>query len=76
MTTPDLRSDSSPHTLLRALNDVTGELINVLDVKTLSSAALQKRNEVNRIRRLVSAHLRQVEGGSGPRDSGGRPQQP
>lgn len=76
MTTPDLRSDSSPHTLLRALNAATGELVNVLDAKTLSSSAIPKLNDVNRIRRLVSAHLRQAEEDSERRDHGGRPQQP
>jgi hypothetical protein len=76
VTTPDLRSDSSPSVLLRALNDATGLLINDIQADTLSISARNRLRDVRYIRRLVSAHIRQAEDDSGQRDSGGGPQQP
>lgn len=75
----DLRSDSPSIDLLRALNDATGDLIRVLsdrDQTILSAQGTIKKNHVERIRRLVIAHLRQAEEKNEPRDHGSRPEFP
>lgn len=76
MTTPDLRSSSSADELLKALNQATGLLINDIQEDRLSVSARNRLRNVKYVRGLVRAYLRQAEDESGPRDSGGRPQQP
>lgn len=73
MPSRQLRHDSSPEELLRALNEAIGKLLEVVDVP-LQPLAQSRKERLRYVRGLVAIRLRQAGDENVPGDHGSGPE--